>query len=365
MAAPYEARLREIVDEASRAGATVVLSTPASNLRDVPPLRPAHREGLEGPEREAWAASYREGRALAKAGRHQEALAASAKAEAIDGSHAGLLYDQARSHYALGRYQAAKRLFVAARDQDYNPMRATTPIGDAVRRVAAAHRVPLADAEAAFAELSPHGLPGDELFFDKVHLNPRGAMALAECWARALEAHGLLGPQAGWDWSRARRREDYERALGIDAKFLAKAHAEMGFQLSLSEAGGRDVEAFRRPQFLEATRERGSRHFAEALRLDRQAADGFLAEFKPYAHCYIAEAFLSLGEAGRAAAICEGVLNVLPRFALACEVGIRAYTAAGSPEKAEQLRRFRAALERWAEGGDGAPTAQGLKELER
>jgi len=340
LAPHYAACLGEILDDAARARVAVVLSTLASNLRDVPPLRPKHREGLGAKERDDWESHFQQGRALARAGRHDEALAAFARAE-------------------------AKRLFAAARDQDYNPMRATTPINAAARAAATSRRAALADAEEAFAAASPNGLPGDELFLDKVHLSPQGAMVLATCWARALEAGGLLGEGAGWDWSRARPREAYDRALGLDASFLAAAHAEIGAQQALSEAGGRAVADFRRPQFLEATRERGRRHFAEALRLDPGVVERLLAGAQPYARCYIADAFLALGHAGRAVEICERTLDQVPRLVLAYEVAERAYAAAGAPDKAEAMRRIRARLEGGDGPGGGAPQVRGGKEPKR
>jgi len=338
LAPPYEANLRELVQTAASKGVSVVLTTLASNLSGAPPSLPEHREGLTGDELAAWRGHYEKGRALAKAGRHREALSAFEKAGAIDGTHAGLLYEQARCHFALEHFARAKELFVAARDADYLPMRATTPRNEVVRRVAGLPDVALADAEAAFAEASPRGIPGDEPFCDHVHLSLRGAMLLARCWARTLETAGLLGARAGWDWSRARPQEDYERAAGLEPEFLAAGHAEMGVQCARAEAGGRLVAAYRRPQFLEHVRRRGSRHFATALRLAPQVVEAALAEREAYISCYIARAHLDLGRAEKAVKICKEVVDAAPRLALAYRYLGEAYAACGQMGKASAAR---------------------------
>ena len=349
LAPTLEKRLREIAALARERGVAVVVGSVASNLRDVPPTAPRHREGLGESQRAAWEAQVARGRARAAAGDPEGALAAFAEAAAADGTHAGLLYEQARCHYALGRYGEAKALFLAARDGDDMPMRATSPRNAALRRVAALPGVAVADAERAFERAAPHGIPGDELFVDHVHLSLAGAMVLARCWAKALEARGLLGTAAGWAWAQARSREQYERALELDAPYVAQAHVRIALQCATAEAGGRKVAAFRRPQFVEAARSRGSAHFAAALRLDPRAVRGPLAELEPYTHCYIALAYKALGEPDRSVNICENVLDRIPTFVLAYEVEGQAHLAAGRSAEAED------ALARAAEIGGAAP----------
>ena len=351
LAPAYEARLREIVLAARRGGAKVLLSTLASNLRDSPPTQPQHRAGLAPEQLAAWDAAYTQGRALAKAGDAQGALAAFARAAAIDGSHAGLLFEIGRQHHALGHWPEARTALAAARDRDYIPMRATTPRNEAVRRVARSLDVPLADALAAFDAAAPGGIPGDDLFVDHVHLSLEGAWTLARCWASALETQGMLGPSASWDWSRARPREACETALGLTDTDRAAAHRDVGRQYALGEHGGRLVAAFRRPQLVESLRRRGRRHFAEALRLDPTVLQGFLADFEPYTHCYIALACVDLGQPDRGVEICQEVLDVAPGFALAYEVLAEAHAARGDKEGVAAARQRLRALQASSNGG--------------
>ena len=358
LAAPLGERLRGMVELARSRGIAVVLTTMPSNLGDAPPNRPEHRPGLADEELAAWRRSYAEGRSLAKQGQHDAALAAFALAAASDGQHAGLLYARARSLAALGRHAEAKPLFAAARDRDYLPMRATAPRNDAVRRVSAETGVVLCDAEQAFAESAPHGIPGDEVFCDHVHLTLSGAMMLARGWARTLEDKGLLGPNAGWDWPRARPQSACERALELTPAFQARAHCDVAFQCALAEGGGALVEAFRRPQCVEALRARARQHLVRALRLHRPAVEELLAGFQPYVHCYVAMGYEAAGEPERAAKICEEVLDVAPGFALAYKALAEARAASGDRVGAADARARLSRLREAGTGGDDGSFGQ-------
>ncbi|MFW6108641.1 MAG: hypothetical protein ACOC8D_02390 [bacterium] len=352
LAEPLAENLRTIVQRARSRGAAIVLTTLPTNLRDVPPNRPRHRLDLTDAQRDAWQSHYAEGQALARQGNHEAALAAFEEARAIDETHAGLLYAHARSLDAVGRHDLARDLFAAARDADYLPTRTTRFRNDAVRAVARQAEAGLCDAERAFEEAAPHGIPGDALFCDHVHLTLKGAMLLARAWAMALEHEELLGESAGWDWSAARSREAYEEALELTAAFRARAWADVGYQCALAESGGVRVRAFRRPQLVEALRARGLACLMKAQELYPAALEEVASAPNPYARCYAARAYLAAGEAGRAVEICEELLDRAPRFALAYEVTAEARMALGDTEGAAQARRARARVLRAARGGD-------------
>jgi len=358
----FEARLRQMVALARPRGAAVVLSTLASNLLAMPPTKPVHRAGLGEGELGAWREHYAEGRAAAKAGRWEQAVRAFRKAARLDPDHAGLLYELGRAHHALGHYPQAAELLAKARDGDRMPMRATTPRNQAVRRVAGEPGACLADAEACLADASPHGIAGDELLCDHVHLTLRGALELARCWARTLERRGLLGPRAGWDWSRARAQEHYERALGLEPAYVARSHVEIGVHCARLEAGGRRVALLRRPQLVEAARALGSRHLAAALRLCPPVVEELLDEFEPYTHCYVAHAYVLARQPDRAVGVCRKTLDAAPGLALAYRVLASAHRARGDPAAAAEAARKLAELERAGSDGGAATQGRGVQE---
>jgi len=353
LAAPLAGNLRQMIGLAREHGAAVILTTLPTNLRDAPPNKPEHRPDLTEEQREAWRRYYDEGRSLAREGQHEAALAAFAKADGVDATHAGLLYAQARSLLALGRYGPARELFVAARDQDFLPTRTTRWRNDAVRETAREADVALCDADRVFSDTAPHGIPGDELFCDHVHLTLDGVLLLARLWAEALDEHKLLGATTVWDWSRERSRDAYAKALGLTPSYLALAHCDVAFQCALAEASGVRVAAFRRRQLVESLRARGADHVAQALRLHPAAVQQLMEEFHPYIYCYVALGYVADGEPARAVGICKEVLDALPRFALAYGVLAEAQKACGDDAAADWALAELARLQEPKSGGDG------------
>ena len=90
----------------------------------------------------------------------------------------------------LGKIDDAQKQFAAARDQDTLRFRCDSRLNDLVRQTVLGftnQHVVLADAETAFAEQSPEGLPGSNLFYEHVHLTFDGNYLLARTLAPKLE----------------------------------------------------------------------------------------------------------------------------------------------------------------------------------
>jgi tetratricopeptide (TPR) repeat protein len=177
----FRSNLSDIVTAAQGSGAKVLISSVGVNLRDSAPFASLHRADLTPEQREAWEGKLREGKALEDAGRHGEALDRYLVAAAIDDRYAELQYRIGRVYWALGEFSAARQRFALARDLDTLRFRADSKINEITREVAeaAGPGVELIDAEQLFGEASPHGIPGRELFYEHVHMNPHGNYLLA------------------------------------------------------------------------------------------------------------------------------------------------------------------------------------------
>jgi tetratricopeptide (TPR) repeat protein len=177
----FQRNLSDIVAVARGSGARVVLSTVGVNLKDSAPFASEHRVDLKPEERKTWQELVRAGAALERANQHDEALERYLSAAAIDDRHAELQYRIARAYWKLGQFAAAQGRFSLARDLDVLRFRADSRINEIIRIVAraAGPGVELLDAEQLFAEVSPHGVPGRDLFYEHVHMNPRGNYVLA------------------------------------------------------------------------------------------------------------------------------------------------------------------------------------------
>jgi tetratricopeptide (TPR) repeat protein len=189
----FRANLVDICGIARQAGAKVVLSTVAVNLKDCPPFASRHRSDLSSEELASWKALYQEGVDLEDKGKRKEAIVKYEAAAKIDDRFAELAFRRGRCLAALGRSKEAGDQFVLARDLDALRFRADSRINAVIREVAAeqeAAGVRLADAERLFAEsdLADSGIPGEQLFYEHVHFKFDGNCLLARTLLAEVEA---------------------------------------------------------------------------------------------------------------------------------------------------------------------------------
>src|ERR1022692_1152010 len=186
----FARNLSDIIVAGRHSGAGIVVSTVAVNLKDCAPFASAHRRGLTESGKSKWELFYRNGMAAQTAGKIEEAAGWYRDAAQIDDDFAELHFRQGCCALALGEAADAQRQFAAARDQDALRFRCDNRLNELIRRTVSNYgeqRVVLADAEHAFAEQSPNGLPGDDLFYEHVHLTFDGNYLLARILAPKLE----------------------------------------------------------------------------------------------------------------------------------------------------------------------------------
>jgi len=186
----FERNLADIIRAGERRGVGIVVSTVAVNLKDCAPFASAHRPGLSAPDRAKWDAFYQAGIKAEDAGKEQEAAGQFQAAAQVDDRFAELRFRQGLCALALGQTQPARQQFQAARDLDTLRFRCDSKLNDLIRQDVV-HREPervlLADAENAFAEQSPGGLPGENLFYEHVHLKFDGNYLLARTIGEEIE----------------------------------------------------------------------------------------------------------------------------------------------------------------------------------
>jgi tetratricopeptide (TPR) repeat protein len=213
----FEHNLADIVQLAQQNGVGLVLSTVAVNLKDCAPFGSLHRSGLSASELAQWEQQFQSGITAQTNGDSREALAHFQQAAQLDDTHAELRFRQAQCALALDELDAARAHFAAARDWDTLRFRADARLNEITRKTAQSEklkRVLLADAERIFAERSAAKLPGDEFFYEHVHLTFEGnyllAQIIAEQAERLLSARLVnSSPNSAWP-----TRDDCARRLG-------------------------------------------------------------------------------------------------------------------------------------------------------
>lgn len=215
----------------------VVLSTVAVNLGDCAPFASAHRPGLSKEDQRLWQSLFEQGAASEAIQSWQEtgkpleegearrqtgvSVSLYEQAARIDDHYAELHYRRARCCLALGQAAKARQHFERALDLDTLRFRCDRRLNQIIRETAARRAggdLRLADAEAAFARESPHGIPGRHHFLEHVHFTFEGNYLLAITLARQLEALLPEPARGGGDLSRPwPSLEACSRQLGYQA----------------------------------------------------------------------------------------------------------------------------------------------------
>lgn len=182
--ANFARNVRDICETGRSQGACVILCTVACNLRDLPPFASLSAPNLNKSQEQQLNRLIQEGMRREKAGEPGRAAKSFQQALKIDDQRADLHFRLARCLSASERLADANEHYRSARDLDTLRFRADSAINEALRALAAAYEaraVVLVDSERAFAEAGAAGAPGDEFFFEHVHLNFSGNYLLAKC----------------------------------------------------------------------------------------------------------------------------------------------------------------------------------------
>ncbi len=253
----FRRNLLDICRVARRAKAAVVLSTVAVNLRGCPPFASRHRAGLSKGEGDRWQSLYRAGIDLQDSTRWAEALAQYEKAARIDDRFAELQFRMGESLAALGRAEEARQRLLTACDLDVLRFRADQRINQAIRDVFVereADGVVLTDAEGALARAAPEtgGLPGNDVFFEHVHLNFEGNYLLARALLAQVE-RALPHLRASSETSSVPSRQRCARALAMTAWDEYQSFRQMADMTSRPPFSGQLAHAARMAALREKT----------------------------------------------------------------------------------------------------------------
>ena len=213
----FKKNLADILRAGRDAGVPIILSTVGSNLKDCAPFASLHATTLSEAQKTAWDGFFQHGVESETAGNYQDALEQFIQAANIDPQYAELQFRMGTCDLALTNASQALREFELSRDDDTLAFRADDRINEIIAGAADAQNgkgVYFLDAAQMLAKNSSDGIPGNELFYEHVHLNFAGnyllGRAFAEQTAKALSS-SLQSPGKGV-WASA---ESCDRRLAV------------------------------------------------------------------------------------------------------------------------------------------------------
>jgi tetratricopeptide (TPR) repeat protein len=182
----FKQNLNNILRAGQDAGVPVILSTVGSNLKDCAPFGSLHSAGLNDIQKGEWDSLFQEGTNLESSGDFPDALKKYEQAAAIDPQYAELHFRSGRCQLAVTNFEQALRDFELARDDDTLAFRADSRINRIIEDAAeakASQGIYFLDALKVLAQSSQARIPGNELFYEHVHLNFDGNYFLARAFA--------------------------------------------------------------------------------------------------------------------------------------------------------------------------------------
>lgn len=185
----FRANLEDLLSVAEHAEVPVLLGTVAVNLFDCAPFASLQDKTLTAQESAAWQQHWEQGQALEREASYEEALAAYAKAAAIDPGFAEVPFRRGRLRARQGDPEAALRELEKARDADAVAVRADSRINRIIREAAAAPDAGtpvLVDVASLLAGEARNGLPGREFFYEHVHFTLPGNYQMARIFAEKM-----------------------------------------------------------------------------------------------------------------------------------------------------------------------------------
>lgn len=213
----FERNLRDILQTGLDSGAQILLSTVAVNLKDCPPFGSLISSNLSVGDHDQVEQLLKDGNLSAEWGNCKAALKNFEQAARFNPQSAELEFYWGRCLLQLTNAPEARLHFQRALDLDCLPFRADTRINkiiaDAGRQMASP-QLTLIDAATAIESNDTDDIPGQENFYEHVHLNFTGNYLLARAWAgeiaHVLPSNMTNGASAAWA-----SQEVCERRLGL------------------------------------------------------------------------------------------------------------------------------------------------------
>ncbi len=170
--ADYRANVQRMIDIAQRCGAKILFVAPAANEKDCAPFK-SEMTHLNPADQATMQALILNGDQALDQSQFAAAAQSFAQAVKMDERYADAHFRLGRALLAQAQAGQALTEFSRAVDEDVCPLRAITPIKEALRAVTKRNAVPLVDFEARLRELSQTqtgtSILGNEVFLDHVH----------------------------------------------------------------------------------------------------------------------------------------------------------------------------------------------------
>ena len=215
----FRHNLQAMLNVAQQSDIRVALSTVAVNQVDHAPFASSATEGLSEADAKLWTESIDQSKKLIEVGLYAEALNSLQQIESLGSDHAEVQWMIGHCLSELDQTKESLPYFDRALQLDTLRFRADQRINGVIRESAKTYQgdwLHLVDAEAALASRADKGKPGDEFFWDHVHMKFQGnylvALMTADWIAKDLQARSKVETKTSLQWLSVR---DAAKYLGL------------------------------------------------------------------------------------------------------------------------------------------------------
>lgn len=177
----FESNLRSMVDIFAKRNVPLIVSDISSNLTFPPFASTSDEWGSDGKR------SLGDAEASIGAGQYEPAIVGLTKLMMTDSTDARTHFQLGNAYAMRGDFDQAKRHLALARDYDLLKFRAPGRINEIIRKVCALESTPCISSDSLFQSASPHGIPGNELFWEHLHPTPTGYYLIANLFVNEIE----------------------------------------------------------------------------------------------------------------------------------------------------------------------------------
>lgn len=216
----FENNLQKMVAMAESADVPLLFIRPPSNLRDCPPFKSQFSANTDTATQESIVESLRSINAQGS----DEAARSVRRLEAVvakDDRFALSWYQLGRALIRANRFEEAVTALIRARDEDVCPLRMTTDLEAALKRVAAETEIQLVDVHALLATESRNSIVGNATLVDHVHPSFQSNQKIAMALMHILSDRNILSLSAK-DWKNAAVTQFSEHLQTLDDLYFLR-----------------------------------------------------------------------------------------------------------------------------------------------
>ncbi len=208
----FAGTLQRMVAACQKARVPIIVCVPASDLVKTSPFKIENEPSFAGETQAEFDAAWGKATGTTADLSQAERMAECKKCLKLDPDHAGANYLLGLWAYNDGKSDIARDYLVCARDNDVCPLRATSPIVEAVRQTIREFDLPYVDVPKLLDHRNardlpiPDSIPDPQRFVDHVHPTIGGHQMIADAVALELE-------RMGWPEADANALEAYRVAV--------------------------------------------------------------------------------------------------------------------------------------------------------